>query len=113
MVLTEETRALVEELRQKYIASLGDKRDGIARSRKRAFAASATTDDRQELLLLIHRIAGSAGSYGLDELGQAALELDHSLAACDLGQTLPASLAPMLDAVLVQLDRITQKRSGS
>jgi HPt (histidine-containing phosphotransfer) domain-containing protein len=113
MVLTEDTKALVDQLRQKYIASLGDKRDGIARSRKSAFAADATTDDRQELLLLIHRISGSAGSYGLDELGQAALELDQLLAACDLRQKLPDVLNPMLDAIIDQLELIIQQEPAS
>ncbi|MBX3687939.1 Hpt domain-containing protein [Dokdonella sp.] len=67
----------IEALCRRYIASLGDKRAAL----ESAWRGCRPDGDRdaglRELAALAHRLAGSAGSYGFDELGLQARNVDR------------------------------------
>ncbi len=68
-----------EALRRRYIDSFPDKRAALE-------AASADLDNQgaesqQTLRQLAHKLAGSAGMYGFDDIGQLAREVVHAIDA--------------------------------
>ena len=81
--LSPEARAQQARLKERFIRSLPDKRAGLEESWKRVRVSMWNPNSIAELRTLAHRLAGSAGSYGLDELGAAALRLDHALEAAE------------------------------
>lgn len=78
----------MEAARSRYLQSLPDKLERIQRAWDAARAQGWSRDSFDHFRTLVHRLAGSAGSYGLDELGQAAKCLDHLLG------TIPPDEAP-------------------
>lgn len=79
--LSPEAERLQARLRERYIDSLPDKRAAIDAAWQRVRSCGWRDRDVASLRNLAHRLAGSAGSYGLDALGLAACELDASLAS--------------------------------
>ena len=63
----------------RFIASLPEKRAGIEASWKQIQASQWSPESLAQLKNLAHRLAGSAGSYGFEELGALALNLDVAL----------------------------------
>jgi HPt (histidine-containing phosphotransfer) domain-containing protein len=68
-----------EALRRRYVDSFPDKRAALE-------AASANVDNdgagaQQALRQLAHKLAGSAGMYGFDDIGQLAREVVHAIDA--------------------------------
>lgn len=76
----------LEELRSEYRAGLPDK---VAHLR-----ALLAAGNLKELQRALHTLAGSAGTFGLRALGQAALAAEESLAD---GKT--ERLAALIDAI--------------
>ena len=74
--LSEEAQVLQSQLLDKYIASLPQKRARIETSWQRIQASDWSTDSLAGLKAEVHRLAGSAGSYGFDELGSLASNLE-------------------------------------
>lgn len=67
----------VEALCHRYIASLADKRQALQEARQ-AWRTSGDGDaSLRALAALAHRLAGSAGSYGFDALGNQARLVDE------------------------------------
>lgn len=80
--LSREALLAQEWLVRKYLASLPGKKAGIEACWQQVQASDWHLDEMAKFRLLVHRLAGSAGSYGLQELGVAAATLDESL-KCD------------------------------
>jgi HPt (histidine-containing phosphotransfer) domain-containing protein len=78
----------LEELQAEYRAELPDK---LARLR-----ALLAEGNLKELHRALHTLAGSAGSFGLREVGEAARAAE---ACCESGET--ARLAALIDAIAV------------
>jgi HPt (histidine-containing phosphotransfer) domain-containing protein len=57
-----------------------------------------------QLKSLVHRLAGSAGSYGLDELSEAALALNQALADSDGSPRRLAEIESNVTDLLAALD---------
>lgn len=66
-----------QELRREYLASLPARLDEL-RSDVAGFAAGHR-DAADSLKVRLHRLAGSAGSYGFPDLGSIAREAQHWL----------------------------------
>ena len=66
--------------REKYFSSLSAKKMRIQDCWSQIQAAGWNTDRLNTLKTEVHRISGSAGSYGLISLGDAAQNLDRELA---------------------------------
>ena len=85
------SRAGFEALRRKFITGLPARRQEIEQAPDPAARAAA-----------LHRLAGAAGSYGYDELGQAARAAERlSLGAVD----------PALERALQEVDRLLRQAS--
>jgi len=80
--LSREALLAQERLVRNYLASLPGKKAGIDACWQQVQASDWHHEEMAKLRLLVHRLAGSAGSYGLEELGVAATTLDESL-TCD------------------------------
>lgn len=89
-------------LRERYRGSLPDKRDLLQQAwthfREQPDSAAA----REELRTLLHRLAGSASSYGYTRLGAAAGAADDCFAAFRDYVGLVGELVPHVDEVLAQ-----------
>jgi HPt (histidine-containing phosphotransfer) domain-containing protein len=79
--LSERGQAMQARLTQKFINSLPEKMQQIAACWHRLESGGWSEEDRQRLSVQAHRLSGSAGSYGLDSLGEAAARLNRALKA--------------------------------
>ena len=77
-------------LRRRYVAGLASRWTEIA-----------TAGDRQTLLAALHRLAGSAASFGFDRLGQCARDAEARVA-----QGNATALAAALDELQTEIVRI-------
>jgi HPt (histidine-containing phosphotransfer) domain-containing protein len=68
------------ELVRGYVAQMAGKRESIQSLWSRVQARPDDQAALRELHLNVHRLAGSAGPYGLPALGEAAQALDRVLA---------------------------------
>ena len=68
-----------EKLLRGYVASLPDKQARIEACWLQVQATDFSPSSMAGLRDLAHRLAGSAGSYGFDSLGEAAATLDEAL----------------------------------
>ena len=87
--LTEDQRRQLEDLRQAYEAELPEKVTSIARAA--AFAGLRNWEPAEvlELHRLVHRLAGSAASWGFGAVSKAAGELEEIVMAA-MGASRPA-----------------------
>lgn len=69
------------ELRREYAQTLPDKYAHVERRLAELLAAPADAARLETLLLAVHRLHGSAGSYGFEELGRLAGEWEAQLLA--------------------------------
>ena len=77
-------------LRQRYVAGLGSRWTEIANA-----------GDHRTLLAALHRLAGSAASFGFERLGQCARDAEARVA-----QGNAAALAAALDELQTEIVRI-------
>ena len=77
--LSGKAQALQERLVRRYLASLPEKREKITACWKEVQSGDWNPDQVDRMKIEIHRLAGSAGSYGLEELGALASRLENSL----------------------------------
>ncbi len=80
-MLSPKARELLELQRRKYLASLPAKKDRISGYWNDLLTRGWEASVADALKTEIHRLAGSAGSYGLERVGAVALGLDRLLAA--------------------------------
>lgn len=100
--LSQQAQMRLQQMRDNYKQSLPAKKAEL----EAAWAACMQADWEEEsvaaLKTLAHKLGGSAGLYGFDDLGKAARALDLSL--LEAGSTLDNdSLKPVL-ALMVQLE---------
>jgi len=100
----------MEALRTRYAASLPDKRAALLA----AWQAWRASDDApaylRELATQAHRLAGSAGSYGYDELGASASALDRLVASLPHAPGDTARLDDAVRALLAAIDAAQTQR---
>ena len=77
--LSREAQALQAQLTRQFIATLPEKRARFEASWNQVRASQWSPETLAQLRILAHKLAGSAGSYGLEELGALALSLDVAL----------------------------------
>lgn len=100
-----EFEAQMQALRSHFLTGLPPRRTALAEAWA-ACLAGAGEADWQALRDVAHRLAGSAASFGLDALGEAARELDRLLSRpppCrDVAEAAPlvATLVATLDAAI-------------
>ena len=110
-ILSEKAHKLIAEQRQRYIESMPVKRGVILECMTQIKAAvrSGEPDLCDKLFQQIHRLAGSAGSYGFDNLGQAASVVDRYLIARSLQPDDFPELGSLLQKLLDEIDEIIDK----
>lgn len=94
----------LDQLRREYVASLPGKRAVLQGAWRAWCHAPSSASARENFKLRVHRLAGSAGSYGFEDLGRAALELDRLLVESDAATPSPAIRASW-QALADELDR--------
>lgn len=72
----------------------------------RTAVRSGETDLCEKLFQQVHRLAGSAGSYGFESLGMAASVVDRYLIANSPGVTDLPELESLLQKLLNEIDAI-------
>lgn len=107
-ILSEKAHKLIARQRQRYIDSMPVKRDVILQcmAQIRQKVRSGELDLCEKLFQQIHRLAGSAGSYGFEDLGQAASVVDRYLIARSLEPGDLPELESMLQNLLDEIDKI-------
>ena len=77
--LSREAQDLQAQLTRQFIATLPEKRASLEASWNQVRASQWSPETLAQLRILAHKLAGSAGSYGFEELGALALNLDVAL----------------------------------
>lgn len=77
--MNEKRRAWLEKLRAEYAAKLPSQLAGLAALLARA--REGATDARQKLEAELHRISGTAGTYGFESLSADARDAEERLRA--------------------------------
>jgi HPt (histidine-containing phosphotransfer) domain-containing protein len=77
--LSPRAQELQAQLLRRYLDSIPEKRTELETAWESLRAGAWSTDSLAGLKTPVHRLAGSAGSYGLEDVGQAARTLDASL----------------------------------
>ena len=111
MQLSEQAQKLIAKQRRNYIESMPDKREAICQcmAQVRCAVQSAKVDLCETLFQQVHRLAGSAGSYGFESLGEAASVVDRYLIANSPSVTDLPELESLLQSLLNEIDDIIQK----
>jgi len=109
-LLSEKALRLIAEQRRRYIDSMPVKRKAIADCMAQVNAASrnGTTDLCDKLFQQVHRLAGSAGSYGFENLGSAASAADRYLIANAPRVTDLPELMGLLQTLLDEIDVVVR-----
>jgi len=82
MNLSPRARALLAAQKDRYLESLPDRRVAIEQMWKRVIKTPSNQDLLLQLNRAAHQLAGNAGNFGLNELGQSARILDKRLKIC-------------------------------
>jgi HPt (histidine-containing phosphotransfer) domain-containing protein len=92
------TSPQMDALHARYARSLASKHAALLEA-WRAFAAAKDEASARKLHGLIHRLAGSAPTYGYASLGTLARKADHAFVhgGHDLAERLEAPVAALLD----------------
>lgn len=112
-MLSEQARKKVAAQRERYIESMPEKKRTIEQCLDQVsdLAGDGQTRRCDKLFQQVHRLAGSAGSYGFDSLGQAASVVDRYLVAHSPGFGESSELASMLQMLLEEIDKIIPNRA--
>lgn len=111
VTLSEQAQKLIAKQRSKYIESMPDKRAAICQCMVQVSNAvrSGKGDLCDTLFQQVHRLAGSAGSYGFESLGEVASVVDRYLIAKSPRVTDLPELESLLQNLLNEIDDIIQK----
>ena len=113
MMLSERAQELIAQQRARYIESMPAKKQAIMRCI--AEFNPSTQDGKPEwyddLFQQVHRLAGSAGSFGLDSLGQAASVVDHHMSTRSFESGDPAELLSVLQKLLAEIDEVIRSQT--
>ena len=98
---------------EKYLDSLGAKKLRIQDCWKTIQSGGWTQDRLSTLRTAVHRLSGSAGSYGLNDLGKAAQDLDRTLAMEAEMSSMSESINDLLTVLMNAFDEAIVLRSGN
>lgn len=91
--LSDDARQQIDRIRQRFIATVPDALESMR--------AAARKSDHSTLLGLVHRMAGSSGTFGLQQLSKLAMKLEKRLQQ----QTLPGDeVVDHIDAMVRVFD---------
>ena len=108
MMLSPRARELLEIQRRKYQDSLPQKKAAIEVGWEALETGGWTDAQFGRFKTEIHRLAGSAGSYGLDELGAAAMELDRLLVSADRSRARLPEIGRLLNRLSGELAAVAR-----
>lgn len=110
-ILSEQAHKLIAKQRQRYIESMPVKREVILECMAQTGASVRGGESElcDKLFQQIHRLAGSAGSYGFEDMGQAASVVDRYLIAKSLQPDDLPELGSLLQKLLDEIDNIIDK----
>ena len=97
---------------QKYLDSLSAKKERIANCWGSIQANGWSMDLLTELRTEVHRLSGSAGSYGLMSLGDAAQNLDRTLAMETEMTSLTATIGDLISHLFKAFDEAVDNRTS-
>ena len=106
MILSPRARELAALQQVKYLQSLPDKKARIEHYWSAIQRHGYTPDLSDKLKTEVHRLSGSAGSYGLSTLGQAAQELDLLLASDNAINTADSESGELMDALFHAINQV-------
>ena len=106
MNFSPQTKERLARQQDKYMNSLSGKKDRIFNCWSLIQTGGWTLDLLSELRTEVHRLAGSAGSYGLVRLGKAAQNLDRMLALESEMSSLSSSIAELVDKLFSAFDEV-------
>ena len=78
--LSPEAKLQIRKIQEAYKKDLGSKMILIVKAAQVYFDAQGSDRSEAEIQKLLHQLAGSAGMYGMEKLGDIAREGDHLLA---------------------------------
>jgi len=107
-MLSDKAKELIASQRRIYVASMPEKKKVIEQCMQQVKAAVRTGDLKlcDTLFQQVHRLAGSAGIFGFDSLGRAALNVDRYLIAHSLEVGDMDELAALLQILLNEIDNV-------
>jgi HPt (histidine-containing phosphotransfer) domain-containing protein len=111
MNLSPRAREQLAVQHQKYFDSLPAKRERIVACWHAIQSDGWGSEQLRDLKTEVHRLSGSAGSYGLPDLGLAARNLDKVLSADLNPSIITTSIAELTDELLHTLDQAILRRS--
>jgi chemotaxis protein histidine kinase CheA len=92
------------DLQRRYLAELPDKSAAIERSWKRLQSEPTNREALSNLSLHVHRLAGSAGPYGLPLLGEVARSVDKVVTPlASSGEIVPSATLKALCPLMAKL----------
>ncbi|MCP4046293.1 MAG: hypothetical protein GY732_09930 [Gammaproteobacteria bacterium] len=99
--LSPRARKLIAAQRDRYLAKLPAWKSHVEQLWAGAISAQDTANVVAELTTIAHRLAGSAGNFGLVNLGQAALALEQGLKESrSASNCIATSCQPLIDQLL-------------
>ena len=106
--MSEQAQKLIAVQRRRYIDSMPEKRKVIRQCMAQVSAAVRDGEPNlcDKLFQQVHRLAGSAGSYGFESLGQAASVVDRYLIANSPQVADLPELSSLLQNLLDEIDEI-------
>ena len=93
----------------KYLNSLPAKKSRIMNCWESIERNGWAEVNLKNLKMEVHRLSGSAGSYGLAPLGRAAQNLDRMLALESEMSSLTNSISDLIDKLLYAFDRVIEE----
>ena len=113
-ILSEQAQKLIAIQRRRYIDSMPAKRQVIMQCMSQVTAAIDNGEPELCDLLFqqVHRLAGSAGSYGFETLGQAASAVDAYLIAHAPEPTKLPELGSLLQTLVDEIDKVVFKNDA-
>ncbi len=104
------TSPQMDALHARYARSLASKHATLIDA-WRAFAAAKDDASARKLHGLVHRLAGSAPTYGYSALGTLARKADHAFShgGHDLAERLRAPVVALLDELARQAQRVAHR----
>ena len=87
MAEADDVEARLEALKSKYASKLGDRVEEIISYWECLKNPQDNSVSLEELVTLVHKLAGSAGMYGHNGLGNAAAQLEVKLEAGSRGES--------------------------
>ncbi len=101
----------LEQLKQTYLRSLSAKSDEIDRQWQRVLETDFDSRALRDLKVLVHRISGSAGMYGLGVVSAGAQRIDQQLTAAHaVDRGWRANLKRSVEDLLVLLRESADRR---